>query len=542
MTSCSQRLADRIPQNSGFGSVCPNSGEFGCEARGSRIPQFAGRQRIRLNSAEFAYGLRATLLASLALLVAAVSLQAQTRVNPRPGESAQDQRRSAAEQAYQQGDFLRVLELTTSMIEANSRDAVAFYLRGSARVELGRAQRDNKAVRNGIADARQAIAIGGTDQAVYYLPYLYGMTNLAALENRKSHAEVALKIAGDALAQLRLKPEEKANLHYQRALTQVFLGNFEAAIADYQQAMDLVPAHLGAYVGLADAYAAAGQKEKALAAFDKTVAAFPQNPLVFNNRGMYVQQQGKFADAIVDFTRAIEIDPNYHYAYTNRGYALMNQGDPQAAEGDFTAALKVAGDQPMVYSLRGTSRLAQGRIADAVADYEKVIQLDGRNSIAHADLGFARYFAKDYTVAAAEFSGALKLDPKLRYLEPWRFIALDAAGEGEQAKQLAADRLKESKESTDPESRRDWIDSLLSYLLGTLDEAQLIQAVAPPADPLHNAQQCEAQFFIAERHSRAGNTDSATEHYQQALDTKATHLSAYRGAQFALKKFAAAAK
>lgn len=450
----------------------------------------------------------------------------QQRVNP-----AHERAKQEAEQAYQQGQYQRCIDLVASVLKQNSRDHVAYYLRGSARIELGRAKADLKLVRDGIADARQAIAFSETVDFNYYLPYLYGMTSLSAIENRKEHAEIAVKIAGQVLAHPRLQPEEKANLLYQRALAHVSLKSFDAATDDYRQAIRLVPTHLGAYVGIADAYDAAGKRDQANEAFNRTVAKFSNNPLVYNNRGMFFQQGGKLDEAIVDFTRAIQIDGNYFYAFTNRGYALSQQGNARAAESDFSQSLRINENQPIVYSLRGSARLGRGKTADAIADYGHVVRLDPRNPVAHAEFGFAKFFAKDYTGARDALIQALKLDSNSHYLLPWQVLTLESLGQSDRARTLAEEHLDQDA------ANKGWVNNLLKYLTGRLSENELIDAARSSIQTTQDAQLCEAHFFIGWRKTAAGMTDAAATHYQQAMKTNAKQLSAYRGAQFALKKF-----
>ena len=97
----------------------------------------------------------------------------------------------------------------------------------------------------------------------------------------------------------------------------------DLAANDLLEALKLAPSHFGARATLADVYVKAGKSPEALAAFNKLVELFPENPLSMNNRGMYLQSTGKLEDAIVDFTRAVERDPNYFVAYSNRGYTLL---------------------------------------------------------------------------------------------------------------------------------------------------------------------------------------------------------------------------
>ena len=69
----------------------------------------------------------------------------------------------------------------------------------------------------------------------------------------------------------------------------------------------------------------------------------------------------------------------------------------------------------------------------------------------------------------------------------------------------------------------------------------MLAATADPKDPLKNDKTCEAEYFIAVTKAAAGKPAEAQEAYQRAIATKSRQLSAFRGAQFALKKTNAAA-
>ncbi len=451
-----------------------------------------------------------------------------------PGNPEHERLKSDAENAYQNGEFPKAIELTTRVLAQNPKDHVALYLRASSRVELGQLRRELKEVRGGIEDAREAMRHGGTDQINYYLPYFYGMTTLAQMENRKEHADVVITFGTQILSRSNIKPDDRANLLYQRAAAYLFQRNFEGAAKDYEAAIKLVPGHVGARLGVADCYIQMQKPDLAEASFNAAVQAVPNNPLVFNNRGMFFQGQRKPEKAIADFTRAIELDSDYAVAYTNRGFAAMAEGNLVAAENDFNSALKIDPQQPLVHSLRGTARLSQGNAAGAIEDYNQVLQVDGKNPIARVDLGFAKYFAGDFLGAAAEFDQAVTIDANLRYVLPWRYWALTKAGQGTVAATKLGDTL------TKPADKHDWADHLLLFLSAKSSEQDVINAADNKDENLKNAQLCEAFYFCGEKRTIAADVGGATQYYQQAIATKQSHLSAYRGSQFALKQFPAA--
>ncbi|MFQ5732199.1 MAG: tetratricopeptide repeat protein [Planctomycetaceae bacterium] len=449
------------------------------------------------------------------------------RVNP-----THERYKTQADQAYRKGDYKRAVELTSAVIRENRSDHVAYYLRGSARAELALAARDAAEMRRAIADAREAIRLDDTRNAMYFLPYLYGMTNLTVIENRREHAKTAVAVAGQILRVPTLKNEDRANLYYQRGNTYLVLEDYDKAVADFQSAIKVAGKHLAAHLGMADAYSRAGQFDQAEARFDATVKTFPDNPLVYNNRGMFLQQRGKLSRAIIDFTRALDLDKNYFYAYTNRGFSLLRQGNAAAAEADFTKSLAINKNQRAAYSLRATARMAQDNLKGALEDNRAALALSMQSPQSHADLGFTLFFSGKYEGALASFDAALKLDKNQRQLGPWRFLVLETLGRKKEALRTFADDI------ATPDKNRDWVKWLLGYLGGKVDEKALIAAVHQKDDRVRLAQLCEAHFFLAVRRQIAGDNAAARKHYRQALATKQQQLSAYQGARLAERKLA----
>jgi len=440
-----------------------------------------------------------------------------------------DQAHKDAEAAYVAGDFAKCIELTTQILAANPKDSAALHMRASARVEFGVVRRDIKELRLGIEDARDSLRHGVTEPN-YYLPYMYGMTSLANLENRKEHADVVLQVAKSVLAKQGLTPEQRANVLFQRAGAYIFLKNFEAASQDYRDAIKDDPSHLSSHVGLAESYVVSGQPDKAMAAFTTAVETFTNNPLVFNNRGLFLQQQGRYKEAIVDFNKAIQLDGKYAVAYANRGFTYQADRNLPQAEADYSEAIKLDPKHPLFYSLRGTCRLSQLNVEGAIEDYSQAIRLDPQNPVAQADLGFARFFSRDYAGATQAFEQSLSISPAMRYLNPWRCWALALQGRVETAAPILEQSVKR------PEAERDWIDQLVLFINGKISEQDLVKSVEKVTDPrLKNAQMCEAYFFIAERRHQLGDKSNAAIFHQQAVKTNAYDLSAYRGAQFALR-------
>ncbi len=439
-----------------------------------------------------------------------------------------EESRNEAEQAYRRSDHKKVIELTSGVLAQNPKDHVAMYLRGSSRVDLGSATGDAAMVRAGITDSRESITVKQKDNLNYYLPYLKGMTSLSLVEHKPAHAQVAVNFATQLLAQASLKGEERSNTLYQRALAYSAIGDQAKAIGDLQEAIRITPNHLGARVDLGGALSAVGQNAAAMTAYNDAVKAFPNLPLVYNNRGFFQQSIGRLDDAVLDFTKAMELDPQFIEAISNRGFVFLNQAKYEEAENDFTQSLTLNAAQPSVLSLRAGSKLSRGDLAAAIADYNEVLKWDSKNSYGHAELGFALFFSGKKQEALAEFDKAAAIDPKLRFLQPWRYLAMLALNQKPQADaKFAADLAI-------PQAKREWPDQLLIYLADRQSEQDLRKSINK--DPkAADAQICEAEFFVGQRKLVAGQKDAAKVHFVAALKSKSTQLSSYRGAKLAVK-------
>ncbi|MBC8289769.1 MAG: tetratricopeptide repeat protein [Planctomycetes bacterium] len=463
------------------------------------------------------------------LAFALVASSAITRAQSLPQHEGQ---RKQATQAFDKGDWATVISITSEILKANPKDNLALHLRGSSRIEYGIAISEPQTIRYGIADSREAITIAGQDAEFnYYLPYLYGMTSLANIENQATHAQVAVQIATQLLGHPKITDGQKANTYYQRGLANSAMKEATAAIKDFKAAIALDPKHIASYLAIPDAYAAADQAEFAIAAYAEAIKAFADEPLVYNNQGMYYQKIGRPNEALQSFRLAEQKNPKYFIAITNGGYTCLEAGRPDLAEREFTRSLKVNPEQPAVYGMRGTARLVQGNWEKALEDYNVVLRVHPTDPIAHADAGFARYFGRDYAGALTEFNKVAEAGGSARFINPWRCWTLIRMGRSAEAAGIA----QSSRQKTD--KQRDWIDHMILFHVGDITADELMNRVDKTDPKIQTAQLCEARFFVAEHQLRRGNQQEAAASYQKALATGQKELSAFRGASYALRKF-----
>ncbi|WP_437230453.1 tetratricopeptide repeat protein [Planctomicrobium sp. SH661] len=473
------------------------------------------------------YRERSGMLLGLCLVFLAMPVLAQA-----PSEL--DKIKDQADTAYRERDFPKAMQLCDQALAIAPEDHVALYLRGSSRIEMGIFSGNVELIRTGIADAREAIRHEGKGKADYYLPYIYGMSHLSAFEGKPVHATTARTVADSVLDRDDITPEQRANLYYQRAQADLQLKDFPSAETDLQEAIKLAPQHLAAYMLTAEVAAKSKTPADAVNAYTNVVNAFPTNPLVYNNRGMYLQSQGRTKEALADFDKAIQLDPKLIPSYINRGFTLLEAGDPAGAEAALTQALTVDPSQLGAISLRATARLDQNKAAPALEDYRKVAQVAAQNPMAHADLGFAQFFTKDFQGALTSFRTALKLDPKLRFLLPWELACKMRLNQ--------VDASAYADITGKPAETRDWFDQVVLFQLGQTDAANLLKSTSANDEAARASQLCEAYYFIGMELQRRGRDGDAVAYFKQATQKKLPKLSAYRGSVYALQNTTAPAQ
>ena len=64
-------------------------------------------------------------------------------------------------------------------------------------------------------------------------------------------------------------------------------------------------------------------------------------PIAWNNKGIALDSQGKYDEAIKAYDEAIRLDPNYADAWNNKGIALDDQGKYDEAIKAYDEAIRL---------------------------------------------------------------------------------------------------------------------------------------------------------------------------------------------------------
>lgn len=183
------------------------------------------------------------------------------------------------------------------------------------------------------------------------------------------------------------------------------------------------PAELAvAYNNRGNAYYGKGDFDRAIEDCTQAIQLRPDYPAAFNNRGNAHAARHEYEPAILDFNQAIRIKSshvtsrdgptlNITAALDSRGIAYIHAGDDNLAILDFTEAIRIKPDDADAFYYRGMAYKGGGDFDKAIDDLSKSLQLDPENTSALYARGIARQNMHDAAGAEADKTAAREVDP-----------------------------------------------------------------------------------------------------------------------------------
>lgn len=152
---------------------------------------------------------------------------------------------------------------------------------------------------------------------------------------------------------LKLTPDDYS-LHYNRGYAHFSNGQYEQAEADYGGAIRLYPNLAAALNNRCLTRAVIGRAfDAAMADCDRALALVPDRAEVRDTRGFLYLRMARFAEAIADYDAALAINPRHARCLHGRGYAKARMGDRAGGEADMAAARAIDPDIARQYERLG---------------------------------------------------------------------------------------------------------------------------------------------------------------------------------------------
>ena len=188
-------------------------------------------------------------------------------------------------------------------------------------------------------------------------------------------------------------------------------GDYDKAIADFNEAIRLDPKTSLAFRNRGDTYTNKGDHNRAIADYNEAIRLDSNDALALSARGVAYANKGDYDRAIADFNRAIQLDPKSTHAFRNRGVVYATKGDNDRAIADFDRAIRLDPKSGLALRARGVAYANKGDNDQAIADFDEAIRLDPKSSLAFRDRGDIYRSKGDNARAIADYNEAIRLDP-----------------------------------------------------------------------------------------------------------------------------------
>jgi tetratricopeptide (TPR) repeat protein len=172
---------------------------------------------------------------------------------------------------------------------------------------------------------------------------------------------------------------------------------------------------VGAFNSRGNVHLSQRNYDRAIDDYNEAIQLDPTYAIGFNNRGLAYQRKGEIDRAIEDYDVAIRLNPAYALAFANRARARQIKGRVDLAIEDSDKAIGLNHRLAAAFFVRADAYrdkaqwdfdayLADGVYEDrAIADYDEGLRLDPNNAAAFRNRGFLNARRQRYDRAIQDF-------------------------------------------------------------------------------------------------------------------------------------------
>ncbi|MGF1542563.1 MAG: tetratricopeptide repeat protein [Pleurocapsa sp.] len=278
----------------------------------------------------------------------------------------------------QAGSLNLAIAVYQKAIELQSQDGKIYDLLGQTHAQKGDWEQ-------AIANYTQALQLGGLEQPFWTYKHLGdALKESERLEEAVTNYQQAIALQPE-------RPEVYDSLAQTRALQ----GEYELAIASYQQAIELgLTNSYWTYKNLGDALTQENRLAEAKIAYQKadelkdnttqTKIVSANNSkqdnkwLTIHNLGDRYFKKQQWHQAIANYRQAIELNPDYFWSHYNLGRTLAELSEWEDVRVCCEKAIALKSDLAGAYGYLGKALFHQSQCSTALAALQKAVQLDSQ--------------------------------------------------------------------------------------------------------------------------------------------------------------------
>ncbi len=172
-------------------------------------------------------------------------------------------------------------------------------------------------------------------------------------------------------------------------------GEYEKAIKECQESINIRPKNADAYCNLANAYENLGRCEEAIDFANKAIKIigaekYKRNNVlvkIYNNLGVAYGKLGRYKEAIDVLKESIRLMPNYDNSHYNLGYAYGKLEQDEEAMKEYREVLKISPNFCLAHNNIGVLYLKQGKNKEAIEAFKQAVRAKPDYAEARYNLG-----------------------------------------------------------------------------------------------------------------------------------------------------------
>lgn len=213
------------------------------------------------------------------------------------------------------------------------------------------------------------------------------------------------------LNQVSLEPEWRAKVLHWRGNLYGRSKQYTDALADLNEAIQLMPQTAEYYRDRGLVYLFDGQHSPAMSDLTQAIELNLEDARAVAYRGIAYVSQADCRMAVQDFTQALKIQPDFQAVLVSRAATYRDLGEYEAALADLNRALELLPEDLSAIAQRGKVYQVMGYSEEALIDLKQVLSKDSNNVGLLISRGIVYQQLDRFTEALTDLNRALELEP-----------------------------------------------------------------------------------------------------------------------------------
>jgi Tfp pilus assembly protein PilF len=208
-------------------------------------------------------------------------------------------------------------------------------------------------------------------------------------------------------------PRQESDAHYKMGLSRMQSGNDEAALYEFNLALEKEHNNVDALFAAGVVYYRQDNYDKAVDNFNKVISISPDNADAYNNIGLCYVRKSEFNKALEYFNKAknFPLSTARFDAMLNIGLTYDKMGDHEKSASSLREALLINPGSVLAMGNLANQYNILGKTDDAINLYKKALDYDSDNASIYFELGTIYFKLGKNTEATAAFMKAEELAP-----------------------------------------------------------------------------------------------------------------------------------